>query len=128
MSASAVRTAERHEVSIGNAEGKEAAAGILPPAAVEVSTAPEAEADLPGPGIYRELGALPPATVITENGLAALLNKKCIESVKRAVARGELPPPVKIAGKNCWTAGCVVKYIEDRLQAEARKYARCRPG
>ena len=88
---------------------------------------PELDAEEPGPGSYRELGALPPATPLTEAGLAALLGKKCVESVKRAVARGELPPPVKIAGKNVWTAGYLVKYIEDRLEAEARKYAKCRP-
>jgi len=80
------------------------------------------------PGIYIELGKLPAATVITEDGLAGILGKTCRESIKRAVARGELPQPVKIMGKNVWTVGAVVKHLEDRLDSEARKVARLRPG
>lgn len=88
----------------------------------------EAEDMTPGLGVYRELGTLPPATVITEDGLAAIMGKRCRESIKRAVGRGELPQPVKIMGANCWTVGAVVKHLEGRLEAEARKVARLRPS
>ena len=90
--------------------------------------APESEADESGPGIYLELGKLPSATVITEDGLAGIMGKACRESIKRAIVRGELPPPIKIMGKNCWTVGAIVRHIEERLEAEARKVARLRPN
>jgi hypothetical protein len=86
------------------------------------------ESDDVGPGIYLELGKLPASTVITEDGLAGIMGKTCRESIKRAVARGELPAPVKIMGKNCWTVGVIVKHLEDRLDSEARKVARLRPS
>jgi len=89
------------------------------------ATEPDAEA---GPGIYLELGKLPPSTVITEDGLAGIMGKICRESIKRAVGRGELPQPVKIMGKNVWTVGAIVKHLEDRLESEARKVARLRPS
>ncbi|HLX64063.1 MAG TPA: hypothetical protein VKX17_22515 [Planctomycetota bacterium] len=100
---------------------------------IEATTAPEmaateTEIDEPGPGIYLELGNLPPATILTEDGLAGMLGKACRESIKRAVARGELPPPAKLMGKNCWTAGRIVQFFEERLDAEARKVARLRPN
>lgn len=81
-----------------------------------------------GPGIYLELGKLPASTVINEDGLADILGKTCRESIKRAVGRGELPAPVKVMGKNCWTVGVIVKHLEDRLETEARKVARLRPS
>ncbi len=91
-------------------------------------TAPEIEADETGPGIYVELGKLPPATLITESGLAGMLGKACRESIKRAIGRGELPPPIKLMGKNGWTVGRIVQHIEERLDAEGRKISRLRPG
>jgi len=84
--------------------------------------------ELAGPGIYRDLGTLPPATVITESGLAEIMGKTCRESIKRAVERGELPRPVRIMGKNCWTCRAIVQHLEDRLASEARKIARLRPN
>jgi hypothetical protein len=80
-----------------------------------------------GPGIFTELGALNPATPITEAGLAALLGKKCVESIKRSVAKGELPNPVKLMGKNTFTAGAIFRHLEDRLESEKKKFARLRP-
>jgi len=79
-----------------------------------------------GSGVYAGLGSLPSATVIDEDGLAALFGKACRESVKRAVERGELPPPIKIMGKNAWTVGYLIRFFESRLEAESRKYARLR--
>jgi hypothetical protein len=94
----------------------------------ELNTTESEAPDEPGPGIYLELGKLPPATVISEDGLAGIMGKRCRESIKRAVARGELPQPVKIMGQNCWTVGSIVKHLEDRLEAEGRKVARLRPS
>lgn len=93
----------------------------------------KAESQLPGDviheggGVFLDLGSLPPGTLITEDGLAGLLGKSCRKTVKRAVEKGELPRPVKLMGKNTWTAGTIIRYLEKRLEAEDRKFARLRP-
>ena len=75
-------------------------------------------------GIFEKLGSLPTGALVTEDGLAHLLGKGCRESIKRAVVRGELPQPVKLMGKNTWTARTIIEHIEQRLAAEARRSAR----
>jgi hypothetical protein len=88
----------------------------------------DSESDELTPGIITELGSLPPATLLTEDGLAGVMGKACRESIKRAVARGELPPPVKIMGKNAWTVGSIVRHIEERLESERNKVSRLLEG
>ena len=73
------------------------------------------------PGIIATLGELKPGAVITEEGVAFLF-KRHVTSIKRAVLRGELPPPCRMFGGNVWTAGVVLTHIEARL-AEAAKEA-----
>ena len=81
-------------------------------------------ADLPG--VFAAIGALPPGALITEAGLAKLLGK-CTASIKAAVHRGELPFPVRLMGKNTWTAGIIIKHHENRMNSIAKKYATLRP-
>lgn len=91
-------------------------------------TAPPAELRIvepTGDGVFSALGALPPGALVTEAGLAKMLGK-CVSSIKASVCRGELPRPVKIMGKNSWTAGAIIRHIEARLEAEARKFGRLR--
>jgi len=78
-------------------------------------------------GIFEKLGSLPTGALVTEDGLAHLLGKGCRESIKRAVVRGELPQPVKLMGKNTWTARTIIEHIEERLAAEARRSTRRQP-
>lgn len=78
------------------------------------------------PGIIAVIGALPSGAFITEVGLADILDK-CTASIKAAVERGELPRPVRLMGKNTWTAGAIVRHHETRLENEARKFTRLRP-
>src|SRR5262245_21812900 len=75
------------------------------------------------PGIIAVMGELKPGTVITEEGLAHLFQRHVV-SVKRAVQRGELPPPCRLFGANVWTAGAVIRYIESRLDQAAQEAAR----
>jgi hypothetical protein len=63
---------------------------------------------------------LPPATLITEKGLARLLGK-CRASIKGAIDRGEVPYPARIMGKPMWTAGCIVRFIEAKIERETAK-------
>ena len=70
------------------------------------------------PGIITALGE--PDAVITEAGLAKLFGR-CTVSVKRAVERGELPPPVRLFGQNTWTVGVISAHLEHRLKMAAKE-------
>lgn len=72
------------------------------------------------PGIVAELGELKPGAIITEEGVAYLFGRH-VASVKRAVQRGELPPPCRLFGGNAWTAGALIRHIEDRLDEAAKE-------
>jgi len=75
------------------------------------------------PGIITALGELKPGAIVTEEGVAHLFNRH-VASVKRAVQRGELPPPCRLFGTNAWTAGALVRYIESRLEQAAKEKER----
>lgn len=75
------------------------------------------------PGIISALGQLGAGAVITEEGMAHLFHRHPA-SVKRAVQRGELPPPCRMFGNNAWTAGILVQHIEQRLEAAAAERER----
>ena len=49
------------------------------------------------PGIIATLAALHPSAIVTEEGIAHLFSRHVV-SVKRAVDRGELPPPCQLFG------------------------------
>ena len=70
-------------------------------------------------GICAELGELEEGALITETGLATMFGKHSV-SIKRAVERGELPPPTRLMGKQVWTVGSIRHHIEARLESEAK--------
>ena len=72
------------------------------------------------PGIIAIIGELPPGAIVYEQGLAELFSRHPT-SIKRAVQRGELPPPVRMFGTNAWTAGALVQHIEKRLGEAASR-------
>lgn len=74
-------------------------------------------------GICAELGALEEGALITETGLATMFGKHPV-SIKRAVERGELPPPTRLMGKQVWTVGTIRRHIEARLESEAKERQR----
>lgn len=75
------------------------------------------------PGIIALLGELGPGAILFEEGLARLFDRHPV-SIKRAVERGELPPPVKLLGQPAWTAGALVRHIEGRLEEAAKEAER----
>ncbi len=84
-------------------------------------------------GVVRELGELGDGAVISEAGLARMFGR-CSTTIKRAVSRGELPPPVRLLGGPAWTAGAIVRHLEARLvdaakeaDKTARKISQLRP-
>ena len=105
-------------------EAKAAAAppGIFDPETGRPHNAPaKAESPFAGlPGVYAALGALPGGAIVFEEGLAKMLHKHPV-SVKRAVARGELPRPMRLFGKPAWTAGALVRHLEGKLAEAARE-------
>jgi len=41
----------------------------------------------------------------------------CDETVSNAVKRGELPPPVKLFGRNIWSVEAIQQHLAQRLEA-----------
>jgi hypothetical protein len=74
-------------------------------------------------GIVKEIGELPPGAILDEEALARIFGRHTV-SVKRAVERGELPPPVRLFGKPCWMARTILAHLEERLEAAKREEAR----
>lgn len=70
-------------------------------------------------GIVPELGELGEGAIITEAALARILRRHQV-TLKRAVQRGELPPPVRLLGGPVWTVGAIVRHLESRLEAAAK--------
>lgn len=77
------------------------------------------ETESPG-GIVRDLGDLPTGAILREEDLARIFRRHPV-SIKRAVERGELPPPVRMLGKPRWTAGAILAHLEARLEAAQRE-------
>jgi len=71
-------------------------------------------------GIIRELGELPSGAIVEEEALARMFGRHVV-SVKRAVERGELPPPVRMFGKPCWTVRAILAHVEARLETARRE-------
>ena len=70
-------------------------------------------------GVIRALAEMPPETIIDEAALARVFGR-CTTSIRRAVARGELPRPVRLFGKRTWTAKVVLDHLAARLEAAKR--------
>ena len=71
-------------------------------------------------GIVKDLGELPSGAILEEEAVARMFNRHPV-SIKRAVERGELPPPVRMFGKPCWTVGAILTHLEKRLEAAKRE-------
>ncbi len=71
-----------------------------------------------GTDVVTLLGELGDGAIITEQGLAKLFGRHPT-SVKRAVERGELPPPVHLMKRPVFTAGVIRSHLFRRLEAAA---------
>lgn len=79
----------------------------------------------PMDGVCTALSDLGENALITQKALAEALGRS-ESSVRRAIGRGELPPPVRVAGAFRWTVGVVVRHVEKRLADAARRADRMR--
>ena len=75
------------------------------------------------PGVVAELGELKEGAVIFEEGLAHLFGRHPV-SVKRAVERGELPPPTRLLGRSAWTVGAILRHLEGRQEQATKERER----
>ncbi len=75
------------------------------------------------PGVLDALAMLPDKTLLTENALASALGVSK-RTVRRMVARFELPPAVRFGGRSCWQSGAVLRWFEARADRAARQAGR----
>ena len=74
------------------------------------------------PGVWRELGELPPGAIVTEEALARMFGVTR-RTVRRMVGRFELPPPIRLSGRSVWLVGRILSHIEaaaERAEREAQ--------
>ena len=71
-------------------------------------------------GIIRELGDLPGEAIISEQGLAKIFHRHKV-SIKRAIARGELPPTVRLFGEPVWTIQVLRDHVSKRLDTAQKE-------
>lgn len=73
-----------------------------------------------GPAVCRWLADLPRDVYVNADELARLIGRKSKRTVERMWRRGELPFPVKFAGRNVWLIGGILDFFQKR-QSEALK-------
>lgn len=77
-------------------------------------------------GIITSLAELPKEAILDEAAMAKTFDV-VPRTIKRMVARYELPPPIMLASKRYWTAGKVLDWIKnniERAEKEARRQVR----
>ena len=74
------------------------------------------------PLITTELAQYPADTLLDERALAAALGASP-RTVRRMVARAELPSGFRLGGRTVWLVGTVLKYLEDRAGNAAARSA-----
>lgn len=85
--------------------------------------ADETETGQDGPGVISTLGRLPGNTILTLDALARMLGV-CHMTVRRGVRRRELPPGVRVAGRQTWTVESITTHLRNRLERAARERER----
>src|SRR4051812_9724729 len=94
------------------------------PEALDVSSHEEQGCDSEGPGepakIITRLAELPAKALLDEQAVADIFGV-AKRTVRRMVARFELPPPVLLAGRSTWIAERIIAHVEARAERAARK-------
>ncbi len=85
----------------------------------QASGTPAGTASVTGGRTITALAIMPDKTLLDERALASALNVSK-RTVRRMVARHELPPPVRFGGKSTWLTGRVLAHVEARAERQAR--------
>lgn len=76
-------------------------------------------------GIITGLAELPRDAILDELALAKVF-WVVPRTIKRMVARYELPPPILLASKRCWKVGAILDWLNDfieRKEKDAKRQA-----
>ena len=65
--------------------------------------------------VISALANLPPATLLTLNGMAQVFGKSP-NTIMRAVGEGRLPKPFRIFSQHCWRVGEVDAFLQKRMR------------
>ncbi len=68
-----------------------------------------------GTGIITGFAELPRDAIIDEAAVAKAFGV-VTRTIKRMVARYELPPPILLASKRCWKAGAILDWLNDNIE------------
>ncbi|MCZ7648219.1 MAG: hypothetical protein M5U26_23665 [Planctomycetota bacterium] len=71
-------------------------------------------------GVLNGLASLAPKTLVTEEALAAIF-QVTPRTIRRMVARNELPPPVRLSGKPTWIAERIMSHLDARAERAAQE-------
>lgn len=74
--------------------------------------------------VITSLAELPEGSILDETALASAL-KVSTRTLRRMVARFEVPPGVKLGGRKVWIAGKVLEYLTVRAEKLAKEAAFC---
>lgn len=74
-------------------------------------------------GIFTALAELPGRAILTEAAMAKAFGVTG-RTIRRMVARYELPPPMSISGRSTWFAGRVLAWLEGRAERQEREAGR----
>lgn len=75
--------------------------------------------DQPTADCITALATMPDATLVDEAWLCQVFGR-CRRSIRRAVARGELPAPITMFRRHSWTVGSIVRHVQARQDAAMR--------
>ena len=75
-----------------------------------------------GTGVISALAEFPREALLNENAMCRAFDV-CDRTIRRMVARHELPPPVRLGGRSTWIVGRVLDWLNSRAE-EAEQDAR----
>ena len=85
---------------------------------------PKTNAERANVGLLADaLARLPEKTILDERQLAATISVSP-RTIRRMVARFELPPPIRLGGHSVWFAGRVLAHLENAAERAAREAER----
>jgi predicted DNA-binding transcriptional regulator AlpA len=79
------------------------------------------------PLVSTEFGSYPPDTLLDQEALAACLRVSA-RTLRRMVARLELPPGLRLGGKKVWIVATIRKFLEERAAELASKSVHAAAG
>ena len=75
------------------------------------------------PLVLTQLAEYAPGTLLSQSALADALGVSP-RTLRRLVARGEVPQGIRLGGRKVWLAETVFKYLSERAERQARESER----